>query len=103
VKPYRFHPEALAEYEAAAVWYGERSYEGALGFVSVIEDGIAEIRELPEAWPSWPGLPEARRRVLRRFPYSIVFLLEPAEIVIVAVAHHKRRPGYWIGRVSNRR
>jgi len=48
-------------------------------------------------------LPEARRRVLRRFPYSIVFLLEPAEIVIVAVAHHKRRPGYWIGRVSHRR
>ena len=96
---FRFHPKALAEYEAAAVWYGERSHEGALGFVALVDDAIFGIRELPRAWPTWPGHADVRRRVLRRFPYSIVYVVEQSEIVIVAVAHHKRRPGYWLSRL----
>jgi len=100
VKPYRFHPQALAEYEAAAVWYGRRSYEGALRFAALVDDGIVGIREMPEAWPVWPGRTDVRRRVLQRFPYSIIYLDERSEIVIVAVAHHKRRPGYWLRRLG---
>lgn len=49
MKPYRFHPKALAEYEAAAVWYRERSYEGTLRFAALVDDGILGIREIPEA------------------------------------------------------
>jgi hypothetical protein len=54
---------------------------------------------MPEAWPVWPGRTDVRPRVLQRFPYSIIYLVERNEIVIVAVAHHKRRPGYWLDRL----
>jgi plasmid stabilization system protein ParE len=98
VRPYRFHPQALAEYEAATNWYIERSYEGALSFAALVEDGIRGIRAMPAAWPFWPGRTDVRRRVLRRGPYSIVFLDQPA-IVVVALAHQRRRPGYWFQRL----
>lgn len=50
-----------------------------------------------------PGLGQSvgsgfRRAVLRRFPFSLIYSEEPTEIVIIAVAHQKRRPGYWRGR-----
>lgn len=48
MNPYRFHPKALAEYEAAAVWYRERSYEGALRFAALVDDGISE-----SSMPRW--------------------------------------------------
>lgn len=99
MKPYRFHPKALAEYESAAVWYRGRSHEGALRFAALVDDGILGIRKMPEAWPVWPGRADVRRRVLQRFPYSIIYLVDRNEIVIVAVAHHKRRPGYWLRRL----
>jgi hypothetical protein len=35
---------------------------------------------------------------LRRFPYSIVYLLLPEEIRVLAIAHQRRKPGYWSGR-----
>jgi hypothetical protein len=41
-----------------------------------------------------------RRKVPRRVPYSVAWLVEPTGIVIVAVAHARRRPGYWLGRVA---
>jgi toxin ParE1/3/4 len=60
-------------------------------------DGLCE---LPEAWPLWPGRVDVRRRVLRRVPNSILYLVEADAIVIVAVAHHRRRPGYWLSRLG---
>ena len=47
----------------------------------------------------WPGRDDVRRRVLRRNPFAIVYLIDDGAIVIVAVAHHKRRPGYWLPRL----
>jgi len=38
--------------------------------------------------------------VLRQFPYSLFFIIENDTVVIVAVAHHKRRPGYWLPRLD---
>jgi mRNA-degrading endonuclease RelE of RelBE toxin-antitoxin system len=37
---------------------------------------------------------------LHTFSYNLVYVVESDEIVILAVAHHKRRPGYWRGRLS---
>jgi hypothetical protein len=36
--------------------------------------------------------------VLQRIPYSLFFKVDTDEVVILSVAHHRRRPGYWIGR-----
>jgi plasmid stabilization system protein ParE len=97
--PYHFHPAALAEYTAAAVRYGN---EGGTRFADLVDRTLDQIREHPNRWPFWPGRTDVRRRTLRRFPYSIVYLVESAKIVIVAVAHHKRRPAYSARRLRRR-
>lgn len=43
-------------------------------------------------WSTWPGHAEVRVRTLERFPYTIVYAVESAAVVILAVAHQKRRP-----------
>lgn len=98
MKPYRFHREARAEYRAALAWYAARSLDAADGFADAIVHGIRGIRELPEAWPMRPGRPDIRMRVVRRYPYSIVYVVRGPNVVIIAVAHHRRRPGYWMDR-----
>ena len=97
---HRFHPAALAEYTAAAVWYG---YDGAYRFTGAVDHSVDEVCDLPNAWAFWPGRTDVRHHVLRRFPYSVIYLVEAAEVVILAVAHQKRRPGYWLPRLGRRR
>jgi toxin ParE1/3/4 len=92
---HRFLPEALAEYEDAASWYGP---DGGLRFIAAVEHAIDEVCTLPLTWPTWFGVDDLRRRVVPRFPYSIIYVVEPTAVLIVAVAHHSRRPGYWLAR-----
>jgi toxin ParE1/3/4 len=99
VKRYRFHPEARIEARSATSWYREESREAARGFTAAIAEGMQSIRERPGAWPTWRRT-ELRHRVLRRYPYSIFYLVEDDVVVVVAVAHHKQRPGYWLERLS---
>jgi len=54
------------------------------------------IAQFPESAPEI--LPGIRKRILRKFPYSLIYAIERDELVILAVAHHSRRPGYWAGR-----
>ncbi|MGH9883881.1 MAG: type II toxin-antitoxin system RelE/ParE family toxin [bacterium] len=96
---YRYHPEARAEYQAAIAWYRARSRDAARGLANAVDEGLHSIRERPLAWPIWRGGP-VRRRVLRRFPYSLFFSLNDNMVVILAVAHHSRRPGYWVHRAK---
>ena len=98
--PYRFHREARAEYRAALAWYATRSIDAADGFADVIADSICGIRELPDAWPRWLGKADVRARVVRRYPYSIMYVVRDQRIVIIAIAHQSRRPGYWLSRIS---
>lgn len=101
MKPHRFHPAALAEYREAVLWYG---VDGAESFAAAVDSAIDELCEHPARWSFWPGRSDVRRRVLRDpFPYSIAYLDEPSLVWIVAVAHQKRRPGYWIPRLRRRR
>lgn len=98
--PSRFHPAAEAEFFAAVDWYAARDAGVATDFTVLVRDAVQLIAELPQAWPTWPGREDVRVRVLRRFPFSIIYAVEAEIIVVVAVAHHRRRPGYWLRRVS---
>jgi len=89
--------EALREAEAAARWYAERSPTAAAAFSDEIDAAAAAIIRLPEAWPPFDH--GTRRYLLRRFPFSVVYRIEPSRIVILAVAHGSRRPGYWASRL----
>ncbi len=46
-----------------------------------------------------PAEASTRRKLLRRFPYSVIYLIEGQQLFVVAVMHHRRRPGYWLTRV----
>lgn len=85
--------EALAEAEAAARWYAERSAAAARGFSDEIDAAESAIARLPEAWPRFDH--GTRRFLLRRYPFSVVYRVESHRVLIIAVAHGRRRPGYW--------
>jgi plasmid stabilization system protein ParE len=91
------HPEALAEAEAALDWYAERSARAPLAFVEELDKAIKSILDSPRRWPIF--YQDCRRFPLFRFPYFIVYREESETLVqIVAVAHGRRRPGYWRAR-----
>jgi toxin ParE1/3/4 len=94
---HRFHPEADRELIDAARFY-ESSQRG-LGsdFLDELEAKLNSVVENPEQFGVLEG--DVRVAPLRRFPYGILFSIEPDEILIVAVMHLHRRPGYWIHRV----
>lgn len=81
-----------------------RYYEGCspgLGndFLDEIEKGIQHIQEQPFAAPVLQG--GIRRRLLSRFPFGILYADKPDQVIVVAVMHLKRRPGYWVGRIDS--
>jgi plasmid stabilization system protein ParE len=89
--------EALEEAEAAARWYAERSATAAVAFSDEIDAAESAIARLPDTWPPWDH--NTRRYLLRRFPFSVIYRVESHRILIVAVAHGHRRPGYWESRI----
>ena len=92
-KPYRLHALAWQEIEAGDDWYRRRSVDASVGFIAAVSDALESISDAPRRWPKY--LYGTRRFVLDRFPFSIVYLDSPDEVNIVAVAHTKRKPGYW--------
>jgi len=94
----RFHPEASTELEAVATYYeGKRPGLGAL-FIVEAKKSRNRIVELPAAAREVRGA--IRRRSIHRFPYFIYYAIEESEIIIIAVAHKRRRPEYWAKRLK---
>jgi toxin ParE1/3/4 len=93
---YRFLPSAGEEMTEAALFYeAARSGLGSV-FLDDIQHAIDTARTHPEVGES---VAHGFRRVLaRRFPFSIVYAVEPEGIAVVAIAHQRRRPEYWKGR-----
>jgi plasmid stabilization system protein ParE len=96
-KPLRFHPQAEQEYLTALTWYRERSLVAAINFERAFGQSIARIEEAPQRWPIY--FKDFQKYTLRQFPFSIVYQQFSSEIVVFAVAHGRRRPGYWRDRV----
>jgi plasmid stabilization system protein ParE len=90
--------EAVVEAAAAAAWYAARSATAAAGFEAELVEAESAIHTLPNAWPQYDH--GTRRYLLRRYPFGVVYIVEPARILIVAVAHGRRRPGYWRDRIG---
>jgi hypothetical protein len=85
----------LAEFELNdAIVYFENEREGlGLRFLVAVQDAVSLIQQHPQASPII--LQDIRCKVLRRFPYSIMFSIKPDRIRILALANQKRRPFYW--------
>lgn len=97
--PVRFRvlPEALEEIRNASEHY--RAISGELGedFAKKLNDAIQDVIDTPRAWAK--SMRKTRRRNMKRFPYSVIYREEPDHILIVAVQHNRRRPGYWRDRL----
>lgn len=88
-----FRPEAEAELAGAILWYEERGKGLGAEFLRAVEATVAAIERQPEAYAFVSG--KARRAVLRRFPYSLIYTFEANEILVVACFHGKRDPKRW--------
>ena len=93
----RFFDEAAEEIEEASAWYGQRSEVARTAFLREIDRAIDAILDAPTRWPSHTNA--TRRFVCPTFPYTVVYFVEGDTVFIAAVAHEKRRPGYWRGRL----
>ena len=92
------HPEAVAEARAATQWYRERSSSAADAFLAELDRAVERIAEDPEMWPWY--VRGTRRYVFQRFPFYLVYREIAGKLQIVAVAHGRRRPGYWKHRIA---
>jgi plasmid stabilization system protein ParE len=89
-----FHRLAAREYRSARNWYRERSVEVSERFCLAVDRAVSRIVAGAESLPTLTG---AYRYVrISRFPYVLIFRpVERDAIMVVAVAHTSRRPGYW--------
>jgi hypothetical protein len=102
----RLHPGASADLMAAGDWYEVQVPGLGLDLVEEFDRALDAIAERPATWPLWPGVGEevgVRRFLLARFPFAIAYIVEVDEIVVLALAHLRRRPGYWLGRLAGDR
>ena len=91
-----FHRLAEHELNEAAQYYDLEEPGLAPAFLEEVDRCLRSIAEQPEAGQILQG--SVRRRLLRRFPYGLLYKINPSGIRILAVMNLKRRPNYWVGR-----
>ena len=93
--------EAEEEMNASAQYYNQQASGLGLEFLEEIEKSLQLIEKHPEKWPYYEK--KIHKYNTRRFPFSLYYVFEKNldKIIIIAVAHQKRKPGYWKQRFDN--
>ena len=91
-----FHRLADAEVRSIRSYYSRAGQSS--NFLAALRDAVARIEASPGMWS--PDAHGTRMCPLRKFPYRLIYIEEPSRVLIVAVPHDHRRPGYWRRRVS---
>jgi plasmid stabilization system protein ParE len=91
-----FHQLAERELTEAAKYYELESPDLGTSFIREVERCVRSIADHPESGPILLG--SVRRRLVRRFPYALLYKIKADGIRILAVMNLKRRPSYWVGR-----
>lgn len=94
---YEFHSNALEEYQAAATYYASCQDHLGLRFVESVESAIKQIVAAPTQWHLLED--DLRQHLVPVFPYAIIYTIELEYVLIIAVMHCHRKPGYWRHRV----
>ncbi|MES2048689.1 MAG: type II toxin-antitoxin system RelE/ParE family toxin [Pseudomonadota bacterium] len=91
---YSLHPEAINDLREAAEFYKQRAGTSlSRALLEEFDHAINILLQHPKLGAPWRH--NTRMHVLKRFPYSLIYKLSEEEILIVAIAHQSRRPGYW--------
>lgn len=88
-----WRPAAWEELGNAAEWYNKRRSGLGVEFVEAARGMALEVAEHPEQGPLIGHKQRYRRRLLKRFPYALIYRITDSAVVILAVAHQRRRPG----------
>ena len=96
MKTVRFHLEAEAELIAAAAYYETQQADLGRRFLASVQDTVNRIVLNPHLYPIVEL--DVRRSLVRTFPFGVLFRERPHTIVIMAVMHLHRDPGYWKNR-----
>jgi plasmid stabilization system protein ParE len=93
-----FHPGARRDIREGFDWYRQRSPAAARRFVAAVDRTLAAVAAQPDRY-GWYE-PPFREAILIRYPYSVIYRVDDAgDVLVVAVAHASREPGYWQDRV----
>jgi len=96
-------PEAELEAAEAVIWYDDQRLGLGDDFLVELKQAFDRIGSGPDELPlleSYAGPHDVRRCMLKRFPYLVIFACRPAEVLVVAISHARRRPLYWLDRLS---
>ncbi len=97
MKSVRFLLPAEQEMLDAAQYYESQTEHLGEAFLVKVDSAVRDIAKYPGRWPVIRF--DVRRRLVHRFPYGILYRIDPNEVVILAVAHLHRHPNYWISRI----
>jgi hypothetical protein len=95
---FEFLPEADKEFREAARYYEEEALGVGMVFIAEVHRAMAWIARNPNASAKITN--DIRKKVLKYFPFNLLYSIEGDLILIIAVAHQKRRPRYWRSRVK---
>lgn len=96
---YRLLRAARAEHLDEVAFYEGRLPGLGADYLAQFEAVMVRICANPHFFPRI-GESDIRKAGLKRFPFHVIYRAEPAQIVVLAVAHYRRRPAYWTGRVG---
>ena len=104
MKRARISPSGARDELRGAIAYdeGERRGRGA-NLEEAVRRVIRRIQLLPQSAPRWPRIESAheiRRSKVRRHPYLVVYAVLPDQLVVLAIAHTSKKPGYWRERIE---
>ena len=95
--PLEFHPDALVELDQAKQWYDGQRHGLGESFFQEIASAMTRIQEAPNIWPEFRQ--GTRRFLVHRFPFAVLYSQRSNSVLVIAVMHLKRRPGYWQSRL----
>lgn len=101
--PIEFSAEASAEFEDAAAWYESRRAGYGQSFLAAVDDAIDQCSRWPGSGSLVEDLTtraEVRRAPIARFPFHVAYLVGEEHVLVLAIAHDRRRPGYWSDRIG---
>jgi len=94
----QFHPEAAEEFEEAVRYYRQRGEKLAPRFAREVRSAIRRIAATPDRWRFLEE--DVRICKVQVFPYSVLYVVEDTYVLLVAIMHGKRQPGYWRHRLQ---
>ena len=91
--PVDYLPGARRDFDESFDWYLERSAEAAIRFANAVDAALTIVAADPQRFAAVDEL--HRECPVKRFPFRIVYRVVESRVLVVAIAHAKRRPGFW--------